>query len=190
MSSDGSFQMHKTDIPVLETSRLVLRGHTLDDVEASAAMWAEPDVVRFISGTPSTREESWSRFLRNAGHWQWLGFGYWVLECKETGAFLGEAGMANYQRQMEPSLGARPEAGWVLTPAARGQGLATEAMICITAWADRHLDCSATVCILDPDHQASRRVAEKVGFKNIGQTVYKGQPTLVMERRPADTDRA
>lgn len=65
-------------VPTLETERLILRGHGVDDFGDSAAMWAEPEVVRHIGGRPFTREESWSRLLRYIGHWSALGFGYWV----------------------------------------------------------------------------------------------------------------
>jgi RimJ/RimL family protein N-acetyltransferase len=64
------------DVPVIETQRLILRGHRLEDFDALAAMWADPHVARFIGGKPATQEESWARLLRYAGHWRLLGFGY------------------------------------------------------------------------------------------------------------------
>ena len=81
--------LHPTaQVPVLETERLKLRGHRLDDFIASAAMWADPNVTRHIGGKPLTEEESWTKFLRYVGHWALLGFGYWVVEEKATGSFL------------------------------------------------------------------------------------------------------
>jgi RimJ/RimL family protein N-acetyltransferase len=53
-----------SDVPVVETERLILRGHTLDDFPAFAAMWADPAVTRFIGGAPLSQEESWGKFLR------------------------------------------------------------------------------------------------------------------------------
>jgi len=76
-------------VPRLETERLILRGHDVADFESSAAMWADPEVVARISGMPSTAAESWSRLLRYIGHWQALGYRYWVLESKVDGAFVG-----------------------------------------------------------------------------------------------------
>src|ERR1700728_3292085 len=103
-------------VPVLETERLRLRGHRLDDFTACAAMWADPVVTRHIGGKPFSEEESWSRLLRYAGHWALLGFGYWVVEEKATGNFAGEIGFANYKRNLEPKLEDMPEIGWVFTP--------------------------------------------------------------------------
>lgn len=146
-------------------------------------MWCDPTVVRYISdGRPSTREESWDRVLRYPGLWRFLGFGYWVVEDKSTGAFIGEVGFADYRRQMDPSLEGRPEIGWVLKTSAHGQGFATEATCRIIAWADTFLEARRTVCIFDPQHAASMRVARKIGYVEIHTTSYKGKTVLVMER--------
>lgn len=145
-------------------------------------MWADRSVVLHISGTPLTREQSWSRLLRSAGHWKLLGFGYWVVEAKDDGRFLGEVGFADYRREITPSLDGAPEAGWVLKRAEHGKGFASEAVARIHQWADITLADVLTVCILDPQHEASRRVACKVGYRDEAMTTYQGLPTLVMAR--------
>ena len=92
-------------IPTLETERLILRAHTVADFDRYAEMWVEPDVVRFIGGAPFSREDSWSRFLRHAGVWHHMGFGFFAIEEKETGHFVGEAGFHDLHRTMQPSNG-------------------------------------------------------------------------------------
>src|SRR5579872_1670563 len=114
-------------IPVLETDRLRLRGHCIDDFPACAAMWADAGVTRFIGGRPLSGEEAWARLLRYVGHWDLLGFGYWVVEEKASGTFAGEVGLAEFKRDIEPAIDV-PEAGWVLTTAAQGKGYATGAL--------------------------------------------------------------
>ena len=174
--------------PRLESDRLVLRGHRREDFAESAAMWADPEVVRHISGRPSSAEESWSRLLGYAGLWSLLGFGYWVAEAKADGRFVGEVGFADFRRDTTPPLGGRPEAGWVLKSAEHGKGFGTEAVTCIHAWADRAFAGKGTVCILDPEHRASIALARKVGYAEEALGRYKGEPTLVMARvmsRPA-----
>lgn len=106
-----------TQPPVLTTARLILRAHTRDDFLDSHAMWSDPEVIRYIGGKPSTREEVWARLLRYAGHWTMLGYGYWVVREKDSGRFIGEVGLADYQRDIEPSLSGTPEMGWALSPA-------------------------------------------------------------------------
>ena len=169
-------------VPVLETARLTLRGHRLDDFAACAAMWADPIVTRHIGGKPFTEEESWARLLRYAGHWDLLGFGYWVAEEKATRQFAGEIGFANYKRSLEPSLDDSPEIGWAFATRSHGQGYATEAARAVIAWGDAHFGGSRTACIIHPENLASIRVAEKLGYRESQRTTYKGQPTTVFLR--------
>lgn len=170
-------------IPVLDTPRFLLRGHTLADFDACAAMWAHPDVTRFIGGRPFSRSETWARLLRYHGHWAMLGYGFWVVEDKATGAFLGEVGMADFKREIDPPFGDTPEMGWSLAPAAHGKGVASEAVAAAAAWGDANLNSDRTVCIIAPENGASIRVAEKVGFREQRRTDYGGAPTIVFERR-------
>jgi RimJ/RimL family protein N-acetyltransferase len=175
-------------IPRLVTPRLILRAHRAEDFPAMADMWADPVVTRFILGPPSSAEATWSRLLRYAGHWQMLGYGYWALECRETGAFLGEAGLADYHRAFDPPEAvSAPEAGWVLAAHAHGRGLATEAVAAVLAWADATLAAPATCAIFAPEHGASVAVARKLGFGADRMTVYNGNPTLRLDRPRAVT---
>lgn len=162
--------------PLLETERLRLRGHRLDDFSACAALWADPLVTRFTVGRPLSPEESWARLLRYIGHWQLLGFGYWVMEEKSTGAFIGELGFADWKRDIDPPIEV-PEAGWILTPAVQGKGYATEALRAALGYLKR-----TTACIIHPDNAPSIRVAEKCGYRQLHSTHYKGQPLLLFER--------
>ena len=97
--------MSNTAIASIDTERLTLRRPRLDDFEESLAMWADPAVVRHISGKPTTREEMWARLLRYVGHWELMGFGFWVVREKGTGRFVGEVGLADFRRDMDPPLG-------------------------------------------------------------------------------------
>ncbi|WP_299847872.1 GNAT family N-acetyltransferase [uncultured Roseovarius sp.] len=173
---------HHDLVPVLETERLVLRGHQTSDFPESAAMWADPRVVAHISGTPFTAEQSWSRLLRYAGHWHHLGFGYWVVESRKDRAFLGEVGFADYHRDTSPSLKGKPEAGWAFKTDAQGNGYATEAVTAMLRWADRHLEFAQTACMFDPDYAASLNVARKTGYSNEVIGRYGRDKALFMER--------
>lgn len=173
------------NIPTLETPRLMLRGHTLADLEACTAMWADPDVTRHIGGRPFTPEESWARVLRYAGHWALLGFGFWAVEEKASGSYIGDAGIADFKREIDSPLNGCPEVGWAMTAPSRGKGYATEAMQAITAWGNTRFPGATTVCIIDPDNAASIRVAEKSGYQLVGTVTYKDNPILLFSRTPA-----
>src|SRR5260370_38652235 len=104
----GSFPF-SPNIPVVETDRLRIRGHAVEDASKVSALWSSPEVTRYIGGKALTDEECWSRLLRYVGHWSLLGFGYWILEERATGEFVGEVGFSDYKRDVEPALGAVPE---------------------------------------------------------------------------------
>jgi RimJ/RimL family protein N-acetyltransferase len=169
-------------IPTLDTPRLRLRTYCLDDFEAYAALWAEPAVVRFIGGTPVSREAAWTRFLRQIGLWHHLGFGLFALEDRATGAFIGEAGFHDLRRALTPSIEGTMEAGWVLAGAMQGRGLAEEAMRTALAWAGQHGSGSRITCIIAPENTASMHVAGKLGFAEFARTTYNGSPVVMLER--------
>ncbi|WP_027056644.1 GNAT family N-acetyltransferase [Mesorhizobium erdmanii] len=171
-----------TVAPVIETQRTILRAHRLDDFDAYVAMWADPAVTRFIGGKPRTREESWMRFLRHAGLWSLLGYGFWAIEDKATGRFVGEAGFHDLKRDIAPPIEGIPEAGWALAPAVHGAGLATEVVSRILAWGEEAFGRARTVCIIDPENTASLNVAGKVGYREVLRTTYHDAPTVLLER--------
>ena len=168
--------------PELLTPRLVLRAHRVDDFADCAAMWADPAVTRFIGGAPSTASESWARLLRYAGHWALLGYGSWAVIEHASGRFVGDVGLADYQRELDPPRDLAPELGWALAPWAHGRGLGTESVSAALAWADAHLAAPRTACLIDPGNAASLGLARKVGFVERARTLYKGQPAIVLER--------
>lgn len=172
------------EVPVIETGRLRLRGHRVDDYDACAALWGDPGVTRFIGGKPSTREEVWARLLRYAGLWTLLAYGYWAVEDKADGGFVGDIGFADFRRDISPSLDGLPEMGWVLSPRVHGRGYATEAVAAALAWGDARFGSAATSCIIDPENLASIRVAHKNGYRELARTTYKGSPTNMYRREP------
>jgi RimJ/RimL family protein N-acetyltransferase len=170
-----------TIAPTLHTERLTLRPHDLDDFEACCALWSDAGVVRHIGGRAQDNQAVWFRLLRYAGMWSLLGYGMWVVEDSETGAFLGEVGMLSACRGLEELEGV-PEAGWVFVPAAWGRGLATQAMQAILAWADAYLEHRAIRCIIEPDNKASIRVAGKLGFARYADAWLEDDPIIVFDR--------
>jgi RimJ/RimL family protein N-acetyltransferase len=145
-------------------------------------MWSDPGVTRHIGGKPSTKPQAWTRMLTYIGHWSLLGFGYWAIEEKATGKFVGDIGFADFRRATVPSMSDVPEMGWALAPAFHGRGYATEAALGAVAWADAHFESPRTVCMIDPENVASVRVAEKCGFRTFERTVIDDRATLFLER--------
>ena len=165
-------------IPTIETARLVLRAHELGDFEACAALWGDPAVVRYIGKRPSSRQDAWARLLRYRGHWELLGYGFWAIVERATGAFVGECGLADFHREVLPAMPV--EAGWVLVPAAHGKGYATEAMRGAFAWGAANLSARDVGCVIEIGNEASFAVARKLGFVETTRMTVDGDELVVL----------
>ncbi len=170
--------------PIVETSRLILRGRTAADFPAYAAIWAAPEVARFTTVMPLGAEEAWVKFARMEGLWALTGFGFWLVEEKATGAVIGEIGLADFKRAIEPSLDGKPEFGWILAPSVHGRGYAKEAVAAALHWGTRKFPGATFSCIIDPANAASIRVAEAHAFRRVADAPYKGKPIGIFHRAP------
>jgi len=153
-------------------------------------MWGDAEVVRYIGNVPATREQSWSRTLRYIGHWTAFGFGMWAVRDR-AGAFVGDVGILDFKRDIDPPLNAL-EAGWVVAPRAQGMGYATEALGAALAWFERTQGAQDLACMIDPPNAPSRRVAAKHGFIEQRRANYHGEDLIVFIRpsRPGPASRA
>ena len=172
-------------VPVIETARLRLRALSESDLDSHAAILGDPAVVRYLGGHTHSREESWRRMLAASACWAMLGYGYWAVEPKEGGRYLGLLGFADFKRDMTPSIEGLPEMGWILGPHAQGRGFASEAAAAALAWCDENLKAREVVAIIDHANAGSIRVAEKAGFAHREEAMYNGQPILLFRRRKA-----
>jgi RimJ/RimL family protein N-acetyltransferase len=168
--------------PTLETARLRLRAHRAEDLAPIARMLADSAVMRHLEG-PKRREDAWRRMLCGPGMWALLGYGYWVVERREDGAVIGQMGLADFKRGMEPSIEGLPELGYIFAAEVHGQGYANEAAAAVLAWADAHLPDEELVAIISPDNAPSIRVAERAGFAEREPATYMDEPILLFRRR-------
>ena len=82
------------EIPEVVTARLRLRAFHAGDLDAYAAMQANPEVMRYlITGNTATRIQVWYTMLTSAGSWALRGYGMWACETIEGGQFIGSVGV-------------------------------------------------------------------------------------------------
>jgi RimJ/RimL family protein N-acetyltransferase len=161
----------------IEKKRLLLRGWGEEDVEPYARMCADPEVMRFIGdGSTLNREQSGEQVSRFVRHWEEQGFGLWALEEKESGTFIGFAGLAHQEDWTEDRH--KTEVGWRLDRAFWGRGLATEAAKASVTYGLETLGLERIISIIQPENTASRRVAEKAGLTSRGETRWRGTPVV------------
>ena len=141
--------------------RLELLGEQhLTDV---AVMFDDEGVLRYTrlpNPVPEGFERDWLAFYEE-GRGEGTREAFAVVD--ETGAFLGLALAFGYEPE-----GRQLELGYVVTPQARGRGVATEALRLLTKWALSELGALRIELRISADNPASKRVAENAGYRYEG----------------------
>jgi RimJ/RimL family protein N-acetyltransferase len=168
--------------PTLHTDRLILAPLQRGLFAQYFAIMSDPRVTaRIGTGQPQTRIEAWRRFCQAAGMWTLLGYGYWAILDRVSGAMIGMGGLADFERGIAELEGV-PEVGYAISADRWGQGLTTECLAAMLRWSDGALAAPETRCIIAPDNIASIRVAEKNGYARIGEVTDPLGRSLVFRR--------
>ena len=77
---------------MLHTARLGLVPLGAEHFEPLAAMYGDPEVIRFLEPAPLDRGEAWRRLAMHVGHWALGGYGNFACIEKTSGAFVGRCG--------------------------------------------------------------------------------------------------
>jgi RimJ/RimL family protein N-acetyltransferase len=142
----------------LETERLLLRPFRDSDIDAYAAMCADPDVMRYIGGRSAlSRDDAWRQMAMFAGHWQLRGFGLWAVEEQVSGSLVGRVGLHFPEGWPDREL------AWTLARPYWGRGFALEAARAALAHAFDRLGWTRVISLIDPDNRRSIRLAERLG---------------------------
>jgi RimJ/RimL family protein N-acetyltransferase len=147
------------------TERLTLRPPRLADIDAVHAYRSDPDVARFLTAVATTREELAVRLLGGGN----------ALVVERDGVVVGDLMLRvddawSQAEVRELAVGTEAEVGWCLSPLHRGQGYAVEAVRELLTVAFE-LGVRRAVAMCFADNLASRRVMERVGFRQEGYYV-------------------
>jgi [ribosomal protein S5]-alanine N-acetyltransferase len=146
---------------VLETDRLLLRHLCLDDLDALAAIQADPQVMRYFTSGPRTRDEVRGELERCMALQAHHGFSLWAAIEKADGRLIGRCGLLPQSLQGRDEV----EIAYLIDRSRWGLGLGTEAAGAIRDHGFDRLGFDRLVSIIHRDNQASRRVAEKAGLR-------------------------
>jgi RimJ/RimL family protein N-acetyltransferase/quinol monooxygenase YgiN len=138
-------------IPRLRSARLTLREYRPSDFSAFA------DVVMGMGGYD--RRDAWRAFGCNTGGWLLDGAGWWAVDTNDTHETVGFVGAFLREGACELEL------GWNVLSAFRGRGYASEAGAEVARWAFEVRGEERIIALIRPDNAASRKVAERIGFR-------------------------
>ncbi|GAC1299297.1 MAG: GNAT family N-acetyltransferase [Vulcanimicrobiaceae bacterium] len=145
----------------LDTPRLRLRHWRASDLDAWAAMCADPRVMTWLGGTFG-RERAAEDAAMLGARLERNGFGWWVVEVKGGAPFAGLVALQDvpFVAPFTPAL----EVGWRLAAGAWGNGYATEGARAALAHAFGALDRSEVVALTAKTNEPSQRVMRRLGM--------------------------
>jgi RimJ/RimL family protein N-acetyltransferase len=147
----------------IQTERLILREIDPErDFEPWAASMADERTVRFIGGSVMDRAMAWRNMAIVVGHWKIRGYGFFSVESRETGEWLGRVG------PWYPEGWPSPEIGWTIARPHWGRGYATEAAQAALDFAFGELGWERVIHVILAGNERSVAVAERIGSSFIG----------------------
>lgn len=149
---------------MLETTRLKLRQWQDSDLKPFSEMNADPEVMRYF---PSVLpfEESRQLFDKMQNIINTNGWGWWALENKETGEFIGATGLVSvlFDAHFVPAV----EIGWRISKEHWRKGYATEAALEAMNYAKTRLRLPKLVSFTACQNTPSIAVMQKIGMQQI-----------------------
>ncbi|MCA1624276.1 MAG: GNAT family N-acetyltransferase [Acidobacteria bacterium] len=160
---------------ILQTDRLLMRTWTLVDVKALFEICRDPEIMLHIgTGKPYQSVDEAINFLNwTVAYQAENGFCRWAIVEKASQRIIGSCGFARLENSGEIEL------GYLLARQAWGKGFATEAAAACLKYGFKELGFSSVVALTDPEHIASQRVVEKLGFIWRGIENYGGESNSV-----------
>jgi ribosomal-protein-alanine N-acetyltransferase len=148
--------------PTWETKRLAARPPVIGDATAVFEHYAsDPAVARYMTWRPHRSIAETSEFLRRCEQVWADGSAFpWALWLKDSGDFAGVLEIR--------VRGCAVDLGYALSRRYWRQGLMTEALTSIVAWALAQPEIFRVWATCDPDNVASARVLERVGMRREG----------------------
>jgi len=159
-------------IPTVTTERLILRPFREGDLDAHAAMNADPAVMRYI-GELQDRIQAFRSMCAYVGHWHLRGYGPWAVEERATGLFLGRSGLVRFEPWTDV------EVAYALVRAAWGKGYAAEMAARSLRYAHEVVGARGVTSHILLGNTAAIRVAERLGAKCVGEAALQVKDTPV-----------
>jgi len=169
---------------ILETDRLRFRQHEPGDLDAYCAMEADPDVRRYVGGSPRSRGQAEERFRRElaVAPDDWLTL--LATVDKESGLYIGRCGVYPHFGRGGAPIPGEGTLALYLDRAHWGRGLATEAGHALLRFGFDTLGLTRIVATVQVGNDASDRVMSKLGLRmvRIEQGAWHHYEVLAAER--------
>ncbi|MFG3712769.1 GNAT family N-acetyltransferase [Micromonospora sp. NPDC047730] len=144
----------------IRTERLLLRSWRDSDLAPWAAMNADPEVREHL-GPLLNAEQAAASARSFQADIDTLGYGFWAVEVRDGGRFIGFAGLDRVDDGL-PVSGV--EAGWRLARSAWGHGYATEAARAVLRYGFDTVGLPEILAITTTTNVRSQAVMRRLGM--------------------------
>ncbi len=149
----------------LTTERLVLRPYTEADIDTAYALFeGDAQVYGFDPGFARTREQRAAIVRRHIAENEEDGEGTLAVTLKDSGQFIGQAGLQLYVLPCGPFATPEAELYYKLGRAFWGQGYAEEACRALIRFASEEMNLLRLVTITQSDNRRSIDLLKRLGF--------------------------
>lgn len=156
---------------LLETARLRLRPLVPGDLDFLAGMLGDAEVMRYY---PAVLDRDGARgwLDRQLQRYATDGFALWLVEERDSGRPVGQVGPLRQllRGDVLPSV----EVGYLLHRSAWGKGYASEAARAARDWVFARLGMPRVISLIRPENLASRRVAQRNGYRVLREVTHAG----------------
>jgi ribosomal-protein-alanine N-acetyltransferase len=160
----------------IETDRLILRELLPSDAEGMFELDSDPEVHRYLGNNPIRHVDQAKQIIDHVRRqYVDVGIGRWAMEEKETGNFLGWAGLKLNREPMNNHVDYY-DVGYRLLKKHWGRGYATEAAKASLDYGLSRLNLTDIYGIADANNLASRKVLEKIGLQFVEAFDFEGDP--------------
>ncbi|WP_432664926.1 GNAT family N-acetyltransferase [Wukongibacter baidiensis] len=147
---------------ISETERLILRTLEPDDLDSVMNFWGDNEVMKYCGGSLEDKEIIAKAINNYMNSQRERGFSAYAVILKKTDEVIGACGYNYTKNDSEIELIYHfAKKHW-------GKGYATEAGRACIEYARKNLHIDKIIASVDPNHNSSRRILEKLGFKYIG----------------------
>lgn len=166
-----------------DTARLALRALRPTDAARLCRIYANPDVMRFMTPPPASVDAEADALRAHAErYYRALGYGLWAVVERSTGDVIGRAGLLRFELLGRPQV----EVSYLFAREHWGKGYATEATAAVVRHAFDALAIDRLFALVHPDNYASAAVAGRLAFRKVGRTPYKRFGVVDLYERTRD----
>lgn len=150
---------------LIETDRLIIKPSSVEHFDQMYALYSDLDVMLYHGSGPKSDEKIRALVTKIIQHQEKHGFSSGNVFEKETGEFVGRAGLIYVElKDDQPDI----EVGYLLYKQFWNRGYATELAKAILNWGFKNLSIDKLVANVRPENSGSINVLKKIGMSYVG----------------------